>query len=87
MEHEFMLLSQTAPEPVYVNNADWSCAAKFRTGSVESVVLEEIAGCLVEAGIELQQYHAEAAPGQVSEADVECSAQHCYVLKSPLGRV
>lgn len=65
MEHEFMLLSQTTPEPVYVNDADWTCAAKIRTGSVETVVLEEIANCLLDAGIELQHYHAEAAPGQV----------------------
>ncbi|RPD65350.1 glutamine synthetase/guanido kinase [Lentinus tigrinus ALCF2SS1-7] len=64
VEHEFMLLSQTTPEPVYVNNADWSCAAKFRTGSIENTVLEEISNCLLDAGIELQQYHAEAAPGQ-----------------------
>ncbi|TFK86124.1 FLU1-II [Polyporus arcularius HHB13444] len=64
MEHEFMLLSQTSPEPVYVNDADWTCAAKIRTGSVETVVLEEIANCLLDAGIELQHYHAEAAPGQ-----------------------
>ena len=30
-------------------------------------MLEEIARCLVDAGIELQMYHAEAAPGQVSD--------------------
>ena len=66
MEHEFMLLSLTRPEPVCVNDDNWSSAAKFRTGSVETLVLEEIAGCLLDAGIEVQQYHAEAAPGQVS---------------------
>lgn len=66
MEHEFMLLSATNPEPVFVNDADWSCAAKIRTGSTEALVLEEIAQCLVDAGLEVQQYHAEAAPGQVS---------------------
>ncbi|KAI0708111.1 FLU1-II [Cerioporus squamosus] len=64
MEHEFMLLRATSPEPVFVNDADWSCAAKFRTGSTEALVLEEIAQCLVDADIEVQQYHAEAAPGQ-----------------------
>ena len=66
MEHEFMLLSATSPEPVYVNNEGWSCSAKLRTGSVETVVLGEIVQCLIDAGIEVQQYHAEAAPGQVS---------------------
>ena len=65
VESEFILLSQTNPEPVYVNYGDWSCSAKLRTGSIEATVLEEIAQCLVDAGIELQMYHAEAAPGQV----------------------
>ena len=68
VESEFILVSATRPEPVCVNYADWSCASKFRTGSVENAVLEEIAGCLVAAGIELQMYHAEAAPGQVRPA-------------------
>ena len=65
VESEFILLSATRPEPVFVNYADWSCSAKTRTGSTEAQVLEEIAECLVGAGIELQMYHAEAAPGQV----------------------
>ncbi|OSD07879.1 FLU1-II protein [Trametes coccinea BRFM310] len=64
VESEFILMSATSPAPVYVNNADWSCSAKTRTGSVETKVLEEIARCLIDAGIELQMYHAEAAPGQ-----------------------
>ena len=44
-----------------------SCAAsrKTPTGKVETIVLEEIAEALLEAGIELQSVHAEAAPGQV----------------------
>ena len=65
VESEFILLSATRPEPLYVNYADWSCSAKTCTGSVETRVLEEIANCLINAGIELQMYHAEAAPGQV----------------------
>ncbi|KAI0642082.1 FLU1-II [Trametes meyenii] len=64
VESEFILMSATSPEFVVVNNADWSTAAKMRTGSVETIVLEEIAQCLLDAGIELQLYHAEAAPGQ-----------------------
>ncbi|KAI8986824.1 FLU1-II [Trametes punicea] len=64
VESEFILLNETSPVPRYVNHADWSCSAKTRTGSVETTVLEEIARCLVAAGIELQMYHAEAAPGQ-----------------------
>ncbi|KAI1798339.1 glutamine synthetase/guanido kinase [Ganoderma leucocontextum] len=64
VESEFILLKATTPEPVYACSGDWSTSVKFRTGSVEAEVLEEIARCLVEAGIELQMYHAEAAPGQ-----------------------
>ncbi|KZT08191.1 FLU1-II [Laetiporus sulphureus 93-53] len=63
-ESEFILLSATSPEPVAVNNAGWSCSAKSPSGSVENAVLEEIAEDLLEAGIELQMYHAESAPGQ-----------------------
>ncbi|OSX57406.1 hypothetical protein POSPLADRAFT_1061612 [Postia placenta MAD-698-R-SB12] len=63
-ESEFILLSAISPKPVEVNNAAWSCSAKHPTGAVETKVMEEIADALLEAGIELQMYHAEAAPGQ-----------------------
>lgn len=65
-ESEFILLSATKPQIVPVNEADWSVSSKLPSGSVEARVLEEIAEKLAEAGIELQMYHAEAAPGQVS---------------------
>ena len=65
-ESEFVLLSSTVPEPVAVNLADWATSSKMPSGSVEYTVMEEIADCLVAAGIELQAYHAESAPGQVS---------------------
>lgn len=65
-ESEFILLSQTSPQIVPVNRADWSVSSKLPSGSVEAKVMEEIAECLIEAGIEVQMYHAEAAPGQVS---------------------
>ncbi|KAI0341099.1 FLU1-II [Trametopsis cervina] len=63
-ESEFILLSQTTPAIVPVNWADWSTSAKLPSGTVESKVMEEIADALEDAGIELQMYHAEAAPGQ-----------------------
>ncbi|EPT02031.1 hypothetical protein FOMPIDRAFT_99756 [Fomitopsis schrenkii] len=63
-EHEFILLSATSPKLVTVNDAGYSCSAKSRTGTVEYVVMEEIADALQAAGIELQMVHAEAAPGQ-----------------------
>lgn len=65
-ESEFILLSATKPKVVPVNEADWSVSSKLPSGTVEATVLEEIAEKLEVAGIELQMYHAEAAPGQVS---------------------
>ncbi|KAI0686936.1 glutamine synthetase/guanido kinase [Cytidiella melzeri] len=63
-ESEFILLSSTTPQLVPVNSADWSTSAKMPSGSIEYRVMEEIAECLDQAGIELQMFHAEAAPGQ-----------------------
>lgn len=64
-ETEFILLKETRPIPVGVNDADWATSRKLPTGAVETIVLEEIAEALQEAGIELQLIHAEVAPGQV----------------------
>ena len=62
-ETEFILLKNTNPiEPV--NRHGWSIAHALASGTTEAQVLEEIADALALAGIELQQYHAEAAPGQ-----------------------
>ncbi|KAI0087488.1 glutamine synthetase/guanido kinase [Irpex rosettiformis] len=64
-ESEFILLSSTSPNFVAVNTmGDWSTSSKMPSGSVEYTVMEEIADCLEKARIELQMYHAEAAPGQ-----------------------
>ena len=64
-ESEFILLKETSPEIVTVGNGDWSLSSKLATGSLQSIVLQEIADSLESAGIELQMFHAEAAPGQV----------------------
>lgn len=64
-ESEFLLLRETQPKPLAVNEADWSVSRKLPSGSVEAKVMQEIAKNLATAGIELQMYHAEAAPGQV----------------------
>ncbi|KAH9918703.1 glutamine synthetase/guanido kinase [Epithele typhae] len=64
VESEFILLKQTRPAPVFAAIGDWSCSSKTRTGSAEAAILERIATCLLDAGVELQMYHAEAAPGQ-----------------------
>lgn len=47
------------------NNYGWSESAALATGSPEAVACEEIAEALAEAGVDLQMYHAESAPGQV----------------------
>lgn len=63
-ETEFVLLKSTYPVvPVHVHQ--WSSSSALTTGSIEAQVLEEIVDAIQEDGIELQMYHAEAAPGQV----------------------
>ena len=64
VESEFILLKQTNPTIEAVNNHGYSNSPALPSGSVEAKVLEEIADALNTAGIELQMYHTEAAPGQ-----------------------
>lgn len=49
-----------------VNEYGWSESPAICAGTDEAKALEEIAEALALSGIELQMYHAEAAPGQVS---------------------
>jgi glutamine synthetase len=63
-ETEFILLKSTSPIEA-VNYHGWSNSQALASGSVEAKVLHEIAEALMKSGIELQMYHAEAAPGQV----------------------
>ncbi|KAF8637221.1 hypothetical protein AX17_002972 [Amanita inopinata Kibby_2008] len=62
-ETEFILLKSTNPVEA-VNYHNWTGTDGFPSGSVEATVLEEIADAIQASGIELQMYHAEAAPGQ-----------------------
>ena len=64
-ETEFILLKSTSPIEA-VNNHGWSSSKKLPSGSVETKVLDEIAHALRKSGVNLQMYHAESAPGQVS---------------------
>jgi glutamine synthetase len=64
-ENEFVLLKSTSPIPVPVNHNDYAVSQKLSPGSVEAVVIDEIVDALVEAGIEVEKYHGEGAPGQV----------------------
>lgn len=68
IESEFILLNDYSPgsgKLVPVNDADWSASAKLMTAAPETIIMEEIGDTLMEARIELQMIHAEAAPGQV----------------------
>ncbi|KAJ6576450.1 hypothetical protein DFH09DRAFT_1078059 [Mycena vulgaris] len=63
-ETEFILLTSTSPVTTVHNLQGYTQSAAFATGSVQETVLEEIVEALEAAGIEVQMYHAEAAPGQ-----------------------
>ena len=63
-EIEFILLKSTLPEAEAISIHDWSTTASIYAGSAGATVLEEIADALQAGGVELQMYHAEAAPGQ-----------------------
>jgi len=63
-EMEFILLKSTFPEAEPISIHHWSTAASIYTGSTGAIVLEEIVDALQAGGIEVQMYHAEAAPGQ-----------------------
>lgn len=63
-EIEFILLQSTFPEVKAISTHDWTTTASIYTGSTGAIVLEEIADALQAGGVELQMYHAEAAPGQ-----------------------
>jgi len=63
-ESEFVLLKSTNPvEPASIHH--FSGTNSLLADSVTTKTLEEIADGIQAAGIELQMYHGEAAPGQV----------------------
>ncbi|KAG6828009.1 hypothetical protein H0H92_009701 [Tricholoma furcatifolium] len=62
-ESEFILLKSTNPV-VAASNHSWTATDGFPSGSVVAKTLKEIADGIQSSGIELQMYHAEAAPGQ-----------------------
>ncbi|THU98780.1 glutamine synthetase/guanido kinase [Dendrothele bispora CBS 962.96] len=64
IEHEFILLKETSPVPIASNIHNWSRSEALRTGSVESKIMREISDALLGAGVEVQMYLPEAAPGQ-----------------------
>ncbi|KAH9834985.1 FLU1-II [Rhodofomes roseus] len=63
-ESEFLLLRKASSPPELVNDAGWGCSLGYRTGAVESAVLDEIVDCIEGAGVEAHYIHGEAAPAQ-----------------------
>ena len=63
-EIEFTLLKSSV-RGEHVNEEWLSTTSSMRTGTPERVFLTEIADALRIGGVELQMFHAEAAPGQV----------------------
>ncbi len=50
----------------YANDYGWSESRALPAGSAVATACEEIADGIQEAGITLNMYHSEGAPGQVS---------------------
>lgn len=63
-ESEFILLKSTKPVVPLTEHCIMDTKALI-AGSLQEKVLEEIGDGIRASGIELQLYHAEAAPGQV----------------------
>ena len=77
-ETEVIFLKSTDPI-IPVNDYGWSESTAILAGSNEAKALEEIANALDVAGIELQMYHAEAAPGQVKITS--SSGTTCFLMR------
>lgn len=63
---EFILLTSTSPVTTVHDLQGYSNSLALPTGSIAEQVLEEIVNSLEISGVEVQMYHAEAAPGQVT---------------------
>ena len=59
-----MFLEDGAFPPVPISNHAWSTSLSMRSSGVGKAIVEEIHDVLTDAGIEVQQFHAESAPGQ-----------------------
>jgi glutamine synthetase len=63
-ETEVVLLEDGVFPPVPISNHAWSTSLALRSGSIGKFVVEEIYDVLTDAGIVVQQFHGESAPGQ-----------------------
>jgi glutamine synthetase len=63
-ETEVIFLEDGIYPPLPISNHAWSTSLAMRSASVGKAIVEEIYDVLTDAGIEVQQFHAESAPGQ-----------------------
>lgn len=65
-ETEFVLLKPDADGSYKpINGQPWSSSRALPAGALETQVLTESVAALTAAGVEIEQYHAEAGAGQV----------------------
>jgi glutamine synthetase len=62
-ETEVVFLEDSFP-PTPISNHAWSTSLSLRTNSIGKSIVEEIHDVLSAAGVEVQQFHGESAPGQ-----------------------
>ena len=63
-ETEVVFLEDGVYPPMAISNHAWSTSLSMRSSSIGKAIIEEIYDVLTDAGIEVQQFHAESAPGQ-----------------------
>ena len=59
-----MFLKEGVFPPEAISSGSWSSSLALRSESLGKKIVEEIYDVLTESGIEVQQFHAESAPGQ-----------------------
>jgi glutamine synthetase len=63
-ETEVVFLEDGIYPSTPISNHAWSASLALRSSSVGKAIVEEIYDVLTDAEIEVQQFHAESAPGQ-----------------------
>jgi glutamine synthetase len=63
-ETEVVFLEDGVYPPLAISDHSWSASSSMRSSSVGKAIIEEIYDVLTDAGIDVQQLHAESAPGQ-----------------------
>jgi glutamine synthetase len=63
-ETEVIFLEDGIYPPLAISDHAWSASSSMRSSSVGKAIIEEIYDVLTDAGIDVQQLHAESAPGQ-----------------------